>query len=231
MAGAPPISVGSVSPWRRLNLRRNPFGEPPSDEAGDLVVLPEAEELVAPLRRSRSVVQILGACGRGKTARMRFLEQRFPATPYVYLAEDEPLPELPEIKPRSGGGPALLLDEAQRLPRRRRRRLFRRAARVGASLALASHEDLTAELETCGLESRTIRIQGLTVDHLSRIVERRLAWARAAPGPVPGLGRDDAGQLLERFGDDLRSLLDHLYEDYQDRLDRTKENDPWRSAI
>lgn len=36
---------GAVSPWRRLNLRRNPFGEPPAEEAGDLVVLPATVEL------------------------------------------------------------------------------------------------------------------------------------------------------------------------------------------
>lgn len=236
MAAESLASVASVSPWRRLNLCRNPFGEPPAEEAGDLVVLPQAEELVAPLGRPRSVVQILGECGRGKTARMRFLERRFPGTPYVYLAENEPLPELPEIEPRSKGGPALLLDEAQRLPRRRRRRLFRRAARLGASLALASHEDLAAELDAHGFQSRTVRVHGLTVDHLLSIVERRLEWARAAPGPVPGLDRDAPRQLLERFGDDLRSLLDHLYEDYQNRLgrldstDRTEEDDPWQSA-
>lgn len=231
MAGEPADPYRLVSPWRRFHLRRNPFGEPPAEDAGDLVVLPDGEDLVRTLRRPGAAIQILGHQGRGKTARMRFLQRRFPECPYVYLAEDEPLPDLPKIEPRSGGGPALLLDEAQRLPPRRRRRLFRRTARVGAALALTSHEDLAREMEAGGLTTRTVRVEGLTVDHLLAVVERRLEWARAAPGPIPGLDRTDARRLVDRFGDDLRSLLDHLYETYQDRLHRHEEETPWRSAI
>lgn len=230
MSVEPSVARPPVSPWNRLNLRCNPFGEPPTEEAGGLVVLPAEEELVEPLGRGCSAVQVLGDCGRGKTARLRLLEHRFPGAPYVYLAEDRPPPPLPEVRPRRAGGPALLLDEAQRLPRRRRRLLFRRAARSGASLALAGHVDLRSELEAAGLDVWTVRAGSLGVDHLLRIVERRLRWARSAPGPVPTPGRGRARWLVARFGDDLRSLLDHLYEDYQDRLGRWEERASWRSA-
>lgn len=225
-----PQVSSAESPWKRLNLRWNPFGEPRPTEAGKLVVIDRPFALVGPLLRERSVVQLVGECGRGKTARLRLLEERFPGVPYVYLAEDEPLPELPAPRARGGGGPALLLDEAQRLPRPRRRELFRLAAASGAALAIASHRDLEAEIEGEDLEAHTFRLRGLDLDHLQRIVARRLDWARAAPGPVPELDRSIAARLLESFGDDLRSLLDELYEIYQSRATGGEDEIRWRSV-
>lgn len=219
------------SPWARLNLRHNPFGEPTPAEEAALLVVPGSQALAEAVRTPGTALQMLGECGRGKTARLRLLEHRFPGAPYVYLPEDGPLPALPRLRRRAGGGPALLLDEAQRLPRRHLRRLSRHAARSGTSLALATHRDLARELAAAGLRVATVRVEGLEVEHLLAIVGRRLRWARAAPGPVPELDRESARRLVERFGDDLRALLDHLYELYQDHLDRPEEDTPWRSAI
>lgn len=225
---APPREVAGgrreLFPWARLGLRWNPFGEPPEEDRAGLIVLPEAGELAAPLERPRRVVQLLGHAGRGKTARLRWLERHFPGTPYLYLGEDEPLPTLPWIQaaPSRETRPALLLDEAQRLPRRRRRRLFRQVARRGRSLGVSSHRDLTDEMEAAGLEVTTRVVAGLSVTRLLAILDRRLEWARRADaeaGAVPRLDHREARRLLDRFGDDLRGLLDSLYEHYQALLD------------
>ncbi|MBW3563145.1 MAG: hypothetical protein KY459_00285 [Acidobacteria bacterium] len=226
-----PVMRGEVSPWSRLNLRRNPFGEPPLDVVGDLIVLSNEAELLDWLAKPRAVLQFLGEAGRGKTARLRLLQRRFRGAPYVYLAEDEPLPSLPRLEARPGGGPALLLDEAQRLPRRRRRRLFREARRTGATLVLASHEDLTDELRAKGLVSRTITVSGLDEDLLLEIVSRRLERARAGDGSLPVMSRAIARDLVEQYGDDLRSLLDQLYEDYQNMLRSSEKETQWRNVI
>lgn len=218
----------AASPWARLNLRWNPFGEPPPEEAASLVVLPEAGELASHLERPAAALQLLGRCGRGKTARLRHLQARFPTTPYLYLPEDGPLPTLPRRESQQPPGaasrgpallPTLLLDEAQRLPRHRRRRLFRSLAREGAALALAAHRDLTRELESAGLAVRTQVVAGLRPRQLQAVLERRLEWSRRGPGPLPDL-EPGPEELIERFGDDLRSILDHLYERWQEHLDR-----------
>lgn len=213
-------SLSPISPWARLNLRHNPFGEPEPDETPHLVVAPEVEELVAWLRRARGAVQVLGAAGRGKTARLRAIGRSSPDRPYVYLPQGGPLPRLPSLDDARPGEPALLLDEAQRLPQRKRRRLLRRIAARGASLAVASHEDLAGELRAAGLFPRTVVVAGLDPERLAEIVDRRLEWARLEPG---GLPRPDAALrrvLIDRCGDDLRAILDHLYELYQDHLNR-----------
>lgn len=220
-----------VSPWARLGLRRNPFGEPPPEDAGALIVAPEVEGLAEHLRRAGSAVQVLGQEGRGKTARLRALGLRFPAAPYAYLPEDGPLPELPRVGKAKPSVPALLLDEAQRLPRRRRRRLFRTLAERGATLGLASHQDLRRELEDAGLGVETTVAAGLDPERLLAIVERRLEWARLerADRPPPRPSHAQAEELIRRFGDDLRGLLDHLYEVYQERLS-TGGDERWPSA-
>ena len=199
-------------------------------EVADLIVLPEERDLVRILGQPRAAIQILGEAGRGKTARLRLLERRFAGVPYVYLGDDEPVPDLPGISPRKGGGPALLLDEAQRLPRRLRRRLFRQVADCGSSLAVASHEDFSLELESAGLAVETISVSGLEVERLLSIANLRIESAREDLGPLPSLSREAARELIEVYGDDLRSLLDRLYEDYQELLRRSEE-ETWRSVM
>jgi hypothetical protein len=124
----------------------------------------------------------------------------------------------------------LLLDEAERLPRWRRWQLFRQIAREDASLVVAGHRDLTAEMERGGLQVTTEVVAGLDGEALRAIVERRLEWARAAPGPLPILGPGLTEALRRRFGDDLRGILDHLYEVYQRRLECKEEDDRWPSV-
>lgn len=225
-------SLSAPSPWARLNLRHNPFGEPEPDEIPQLVVAPEVEELVARLRRARSAVQVLGASGRGKTARLRAIGRSFPDRPYVYLPQDGPLPGLPSFEDARPGEPALLLDEAQRLPRRKRRRLWRRIAARGASLAVAAHEDLAGELRAAGLSPRTVVVAGLDPERLAAIVDRRLEWARLEPGALPRPGTALCRSSIDRCGDDLRAILDHLYELYQDHLNRAIDGGTprWPSA-
>jgi hypothetical protein len=223
-----PVKSTSGSPWHRAGLRWNPFGEPAPEDLAALIVPTEPAAPADWLRQPRAVQQYLGEAGRGKTARLRHLCALIPDAPYVYLAEDEPLPPLPD--PAEVPGPlALLLDEAQRLPPRRRRQLFAAVARSGRSLVMASHADLSAEATGAGLTCWTVRIAGLSAGDLLAILRRRIAWARlddAAPAlPQPG----DAQELIAEFGDDIRSILDTLYERCQDWVMNGGRH-PWRSV-
>lgn len=200
--------TGTPSPWAAWNLRCNPFGEPAPHEVPGLIVA-DIDGLEIWASKPRHAVQLLGDQGRGKTARLRALEPRL-GLPYLYLDEQSPLPELP----RSGG---LLLDEAQRLPRRRRRRLFGELRH----LVLSSHEDLERELVAAGWRVRTVEVSGDTGARLDEILERRIRWARLGPGPLPRVSEATRRALARRHGDDLRSLLDQLYELFQRAVDRS----------
>ncbi|MCH5375399.1 MAG: hypothetical protein JJ992_15625, partial [Planctomycetes bacterium] len=141
-----PLPAGSWHPWSRLNLWRNPFGELIPEERAALAVF-EAGDLDRCRVGPGEAVQLIGDCGRGKTTRMLALHRALPHSSYVYLPEDGPCPAIPE-------GVPLLIDEAQRLPRRARDPIFS----TGLPLILATHHDLSRLLNRFRYAVRTIWI-------------------------------------------------------------------------
>ena len=133
-------------PWARLNLWRNPFGELTSEERAELAVFVDGDLGRCDVAHGQAV-QLIGGCGRGKTTRMLAIRKRLSEASYVYLPEDGPCPAIP-------AGCPLLIDEAQRLPRRLRRQIFA----TGLPLVLATHDDLERVLRRFGYSIRTIWI-------------------------------------------------------------------------
>ena len=196
--------AGLVLPFAHLNLRLNPFGEPPLEERGRLAVV-YVDELVEPLRGERHAVLVVGDSGRGKTTHLLALRQHFSDAPYYHIGEGESPPDF-------ATAPLLFIDELQRVSRWRRFRLLRRR---GLSLVIGSHEDHTRELQRSGWTVHLIEVGGASPDLLVTIVARRIEWARRGPGPVPQVGVATARILLERHGDDLRAIEGSLYEVFQ----------------
>jgi hypothetical protein len=191
-------------PFAHLNLRRNPFGELGPTERARLAVV-DVGRIVRRLTEPGYAVQFVGEEGRGKTTHLLAILGHFPKAAYVHVGENE-RPRIPEGRP-------LLVDEIQRLPRRRRHRLFRRRV----PLVLGTHEDLGSELAAAGLEAETYRAAGgLCARRLREIVVRRVEAARRAPGPIPQLRMETAQAMIDRFGDDVRAILGHLYDVFQD---------------
>lgn len=195
-------------PFARLNLTRNPFGELPLETRSQLAVLDiEVAPWLERLREPGFALQITGECGRGKTTHLLALRQSFPNAPHLYRPEDEPSPRVPHA-------PLLFLDEMQRFSAWTRGRLLRRSA----SFVIGTHGDHRAEFRRAGLDYGTLELRGLSPERLRVILERRVEAARRAPGPVPTFEPATIHALIEHFGDDLRSIQDHLYEVFQ-RLD------------
>ncbi len=190
-------------PFARLNLRRNPFGEWELAAWAGLAVV-DVDRFVARLRRPGFAVQFLGDPGRGKTTHMLALWARFPQARYVHVGENE--------RPRIPRGHPLLVDEIQRVPAGRRRRLFRRRV----SLALGTHEDLHPELAQAGFDVETVQVGGsLDAPRLASILNRRIDAARRGPGPVPWVTESTARAMIDRFGDDVRAIQWHAYDVFQ----------------
>ena len=189
-----------------INLTCNPFGEPDLDDWPTLAVSAFDLELAA--RRLSSpgfALQLRGEAGRGKSTHLRALHARLDV-PLTYLPEDGPLPRIPRAA-------VVLVDECQRLPWWRRALLFRRAA----SFAIATHADLEPELRAAGLSVETVDVGAESERRLRAIVERRLRWARRGPGAVPSPSDAFLEGLVEAHGDDLRAIMDALYDVYQER--------------
>jgi hypothetical protein len=161
--------------------------------------------LIEPLSRPGFAVQFRGEMGRGKTTHLLALREHFPDAPYYYFAQGAPIPTIAD-------DPLLFLDETQRLPRSLRAQLFRRSA----SFVIGTHTDHSSEFRRAGLKFESVRIQGLTVEQLQGIIDRRIEWARRGPGPVPRVTLASSRILLRHFGDDVRAIEGFLYDTFQD---------------
>lgn len=210
-------------PFAPLNLTANPFGElTPDDRAAAAVVNvePWREWLASGPRRA---LQFIGDCGRGKTTHLLALAAAMPDSAYVYLPphpleqrklfppywlpSQAPLPEIPHAT-------VVAIDEAQRLPRRLRRQVFLR----GVPLVLGTHCNLARPLRQAGYEWQNIAVAAsTTVKQIQAIVNRRIELVRLAEGKVPCISMQQATELHELFGDDLRAIEGHLYEQFQQR--------------
>lgn len=193
-----------AAPFAHLNLRRNPFGELELSQRAALAVV-RVEPFVERLKQPGYAVQFLGGKGRGKTTHLLAILQHFPDAAYVHIGEGQ--------RPRIPRGQPLMIDEIQRLPRRRRRRVFRRHV----SLAIATHEDVGAELARAGFDVQTIEAAAsLDAGRLRQILNRRIQWARRGSGPLPSVTIETARELIGRFGDHVRAVEWHMYEVFQD---------------
>lgn len=196
-----PSQTLSWLPWSWCNLRRNPFGELSRCERAELAVV-DIDAIIDRVSHSHRAVQLIGACGRGKTTRMLALMNRLPEASYIYLAEGEPCDAIPFGKP-------LLIDEAQRLPRH----VLKRILSTRLPMVLATHRSLSRPLRRAGYQVHTQQIsQTNDAATIRLIVNRRIDASRLSHGPVPTFSHEQAMKLSERFGSDIRSMESYLYE-------------------
>ncbi len=194
-------------PFGEFNLWRNPFGELTREERVELAVISK-HELDLCVLNALEAVQLIGDCGNGKTTRMLTFHQQLPDSSYVYLPEDEPCPKIPV-------GIPVLVDEAQRLPRKEIRQLFS----SGVPLILATHGDLRKRLQRYGYSVKTITIgEANTTEHIRTVLNRRIEASRLGPGPIPKIDRDEASRLHHAHGTDIRSIERELYHQFQNQV-------------
>lgn len=194
-------------PFAHLNLRRNPFGEVPAEQRGELGVV-EIDRFIERLAEPGFAVEFIGDSGRGKTTHMRALWDHFRPAPFLKVAEE----------PRDFSAPqasVLFIDEAQFLSRRQRRKLFE----LPASFVVGTHEPLTDTYRRVGLDFERVEVGRASVELVSEMIERRIEWARRDPGPVPAVSTAAAAALVDQHGDDLRAVEHHLYEVFQNLED------------
>ena len=183
--------------FAHLNLRKNPFGQLWPSERGALAVI-DLPEIV-----SGEVLQYIGRSGRGKSTHLQGLASAFAEARYEYVPKGQH-----HFLTSSTDCDFLLLDEAQRLFPRELQRLFS----AFPKLVLGTHWSLSLFSRR---RFQTKKIRGLSLQKLRLVVDKRIDWARRNAGPVPFLEDPELLLLIDRYGDDLRSMESFLYDVFQ----------------
>lgn len=198
------------------NLRWNPFRGLEDSEWLSVVVI-DIKPLLSLLERSGLVLQFIGGQGRGKSTHMRALHQYHPQAPFVYLhdrqEDPKPLPKIPHDT-------LCFIDESQRMNRWLRWRHFR----SHRTLILGTHEDHRLELEKKGFDVHTVDVHQKEPDRIKLILKRRVEFARREHCAFPQMTDSYIRHLIERYGDDLRTMENILYEDYMDIAQAIREH-------
>ncbi len=198
-------------PFHALNLRSNPFRALTDEEWAEVVVLPPG---MAEAEASGQHLQVLGELGRGKTSALLGLAAGWRRAGrravYEYLPEGQRV-----FKTQLAGLEVFALDEAQRLSRRERERLWR-AAKAGLRLALGSHDDFARAFAARGLPLLTVQLDAPDASHLARVLARRLGYFTLDPA-WPGMTISDSAvmALHAAYGSNRRAIERCLYEVFQ----------------
>jgi len=202
----------SFFPFHALGFRCNPFRALTDEEWGAIVLLPAA--VTDALSAGGRHLQIVGEAGCGKTSTLLALWKQFQdggqRAAYEYLPAGTTVFRT-DLRPLE----VFLLDEAQRLNRRARRRLAAAAAEDSARIIVSSHRDLSPLFERAGASLTTVRLDFPSPARLRQMLHRRLAYFALHPDAPPSF-RDDALDALRRAsGGNLRAVERCLYEAFQ----------------
>lgn len=208
-------SADGFFPLRPAGFASNPFRVLTEEELAEVAVLP-AELLAALGEPGGPHVQLLGDAGRGKSTTLLGAAARLRREGARVAVEYLPV-GVSRFSTPTRGLDAYVLDEAQRLSPRERRRLFG-GARAGTRLLLGSHEDMTTAFDRAGLPLRSVLIESLGGGHFRAALLARIEHAAVSSGEHATLAPDALDWLRERFGTDLRSAERFLYGVYQSSI-------------
>lgn len=204
------MPVNTELAFSRLNLRFNPFGELSQEDRSKLADIDETW-IQRVISEPGSTWQVIGPCGFGKSTHLLAFLEIVTDAAYVYL--DETLTtSLPDPI-----ATIMLIDEAQRLTKRQRKKLFASSA----TLVMATHEDLSNDLSRSKRKPITIDLtSGMDEERLRRILNNRIEFARRSKGPLPSINPEAATKLFARHGGNLRQIESTLYELFQQLNER-----------
>lgn len=178
-----------TDPYERLGLRGNPFiAEQIPGVADDLWLDRGISQ--APQPKARTLVQLIGEKGAGKTSHLLHWRKQTGGS-YRYYPPGSGRWQVPPVEPTA------YWDEADRIPTPLLLGALAQAARQRATIVAGTHRDLSWAGRFVGLRVRTIEFPKLTPEIILIWAEQRIAAARLPGIRSVGLNLDQAN--LERI--------------------------------
>lgn len=192
----------------------NPFEPIPANRLAPIFRWPP--EALRFLDGEGGCLHVLGDAGMGKTALLLQIQRRLAeqdtVAPYTYLAPgaDADINAIPL-------GPVTLLDETDRLDRRRLRALLARVHAGGFRVALGTHRSQLREAHRAGLSCLHLPLKPLArPEDVARVLEDRIALALGTSEHPFSLSLDAAEALLRLSRGNIERCIQLGYEVCED---------------
>lgn len=189
-------------------FKHNPFqGLTPYEIQQAIQPRSETSVIIDKIKHNQSIIiQLCGKKGRGKTTHLTYLHQLFPHYPFYRLDANFNF-KIPNIK-------VLFVDSIHHLTFRQRWQLYQNIP----TLILSTHHDRWYEFKLANRTYQTMYFRGLQLTDLIAILNQRIELA------VDKKEKDFVkikplltAQLLKKYGDDLRGIINHLYDQFEEQ--------------
>ncbi len=165
-------------------------------------------EIINKIKTSNSLaIEFIGKQGRGKTSHLLYLQQTINIYPIFLLDDSSSISNIIQSK-----SDIVFIDSIHRLNIKDRIRLFKEKKVV----IYTTHWSRKVECFLTKKHLYSISFKGIDAKNLSLILNRRLKLASKNQLNNEMLfSLKNTSDLIKKFGDNYRAIINHLYEQYQ----------------
>ncbi|MEO1260714.1 MAG: hypothetical protein AAFZ15_18090 [Bacteroidota bacterium] len=190
-------------------MRHNPFGGLTDQELRRAIVPNDIlSDIIKDVESKESyMVQLVGKKGRGKTLHLKILQQLFDEYPIYLLDENIDLKTIDRTESK-----IFFIDSIQHIRFMKRIQLYRRAHKI----VFTTHHHRLHEFFLAGTKHKTYLMKGLDEQVLGNAIKKRIAIAADINDfNQVEINQKLVRQLLRKYGDDFRSILNYLYDQFK----------------
>lgn len=193
---------------QKLKFNYNPFGGLRQEEIKDTIIPHFDLEEVRTMITSKELllIQFLGKKGRGKTTHLIHLHQFFPSAPLLLLDRNPDLSILDDLP-----NDLLFIDSIHHIPLIRRIKLFKKTN----TIIFSTHVSRSLEARIAAKKIMMIHFKGITPERLTKILRQRIQKSLKVSNSLFDIDQEIVQQLIKRFGDDYRGILNYLFDEFQ----------------
>lgn len=193
---------------KNIQYFHNPFGGIDDEELLEIITPQyDVEEWVQLLNKPEPIIiQFVGKKGRGKTTHLRALYQILTDAD-IYLLECNTKNPIKNKPKRS-----TFIDNSHLLSWNKRLQLWSNA---NTSYVITTHYSRSLEFYFCKRAFKTYYFKGITPEKLKIIIKKRVSQFSYLAYTEVKVNEIILQQLIVTFGDDIRGILNFLYDQYK----------------
>lgn len=190
-----------------IEYHYNPFGGITNDEILKILEPKHSiEEWIKLIENNQPIIlQFIGKKGRGKTTHLSALHQQFQQSDIYYL-------DRIHKKIKHTQNKVVFIDSIHRISLFKRLYLWRKK---NISYVITTHWNRSLELKIMGRIHKKYYFKGITTEILKNIIINRICISSNASPENIIINEDILQQLIYKYKDDFRSILNFLYDQFK----------------